>query len=638
MRSRILPFLCSFLPALSVFSQNENVSRAQPGVQEAYNTLFASIEMDVSDSLREKAYDQILRSQNTSIDREIMLRQKLQYADRATLQLFKTKDSLLTCLGREYEKPPALRKNVAELEKKANDVGELILTRVQQGQEYFLALSVKFARAVYEHNPTPKNLGCYTKISVQKGNQKLADQLLLYAAKKERSAPRWQQVRDELTGSEAAIEFVSYRSGPAGVMRYGALVLRRGYPAPHYVALCTQPELDAVLKNEGLDEVFYQQNLYRPQPDDDAPTLHGLIWKPLEPLLKSIRKVYYAPAGDLHRLNIAAISASAATTPLQDQYDFILINSTRSLISNSGKTALKQTALPAIKMPCAGKTIVPGELASRFFGNIETDYYDPDVFQNDKEAALFGNIYYDMDSFAIRNPNSKDLAMQTEPPKQTRKRQISKTSDWDFLYGTKTEIDLIRPMLAKFQYKVRVYEGYEASEEAFKLLDKNKNSPRIVHIATHGFFLADTSEQNAENQMNRSGLILAGANHAWKKGAPLTGLEDGILSAFEISVMNLQNTELVALSACETGLGYIVNNEGVFGLQRAFKQAGVKNLMVSLWSIPDNATQLLMTQFYQNCLEKDMPMRQALKAAQQWMRAQEAYQNPYYWAGFVLLE
>lgn len=170
------------------------------------------------------------------------------------------------------------------------------------------------------------------------------------------------------------------------------------------------------------------------------------------------------------------------------------------------------------------------------------------------------------------------------------------------------------------------------------MLGKGKPSPRILHIATHGFFLPDTLQGQEEHPMNRTGLILAGANHAWARGKPVSDMEDGILTAFEITTMDLKNTELVVLSACETGLGYIVNNEGVFGLQRAFKQAGAKNLMVSLWSVPDKATQLLMTQFYQNCLDKNMSLRDALKAAQQWMRGQNAYKNPYYWAGFVLLE
>jgi CHAT domain-containing protein len=137
--------------------------------------------------------------------------------------------------------------------------------------------------------------------------------------------------------------------------------------------------------------------------------------------------------------------------------------------------------------------------------------------------------------------------------------------------------------------------------------------------------------------MIRSGLILAGGNHAWKTGKPLRpDMEDGILTAYEISQMNLSNTELVVLSACETGLGDIEGNEGVYGLQRAFKIAGAKYLIMSLWQVPDFQTQELMTTFYKNWLEGKMSIPDAFRSAQGEMR--EKYQSPYFWAGFVLVE
>jgi len=132
-------------------------------------------------------------------------------------------------------------------------------------------------------------------------------------------------------------------------------------------------------------------------------------------------------------------------------------------------------------------------------------------------------------------------------------------------------------------------------------------------------------------------LILAGANYAWLNNKPISAnIEDGILTASEISLMNLANTELVVLSACETGLGDIVGNEGVYGLQRAFKIAGAKYLIMSLWQVPDFQTQELMTTFYGKWLQDKMSIPDAFRATQQEMR--EKYQSPWFWAGFVLVE
>ncbi len=137
--------------------------------------------------------------------------------------------------------------------------------------------------------------------------------------------------------------------------------------------------------------------------------------------------------------------------------------------------------------------------------------------------------------------------------------------------------------------------------------------------------------------MLRAGLVLAGANHAWQGNPPLAGMDDGILTAYEISQMNLRNTELVVLSACETGLGDIQGNEGVYGLQRAFKIAGARYLIMSLWKVPDEQTGELMQSFYRKWLAEKQPIPQAFRAAQQEMRAKYP-EAPHAWAGFVLVE
>ena len=199
---------------------------------------------------------------------------------------------------------------------------------------------------------------------------------------------------------------------------------------------------------------------------------------------------------------------------------------------------------------------------------------------------------------------------------------------------------------------VTVKKGYAATEESFKNIGANNSpSPGILHIATHGYFFPDPKVQAKSNgligqnesvfklsdhPMLRSGLIMAGGNASWQGKQTLEGREDGILTAYEISQMNLSNTELVVLSACEPGLGDIQGNEGVYGLQRAFKIAGAKYLIMSLWQVPDKQTSLLMTTFYKKWLEDKMTIPDAFHAAQKELR--EIGLDPYQWAGFVLVE
>ncbi|QYS89626.1 CHAT domain-containing protein [Flavobacterium davisii] len=134
--------------------------------------------------------------------------------------------------------------------------------------------------------------------------------------------------------------------------------------------------------------------------------------------------------------------------------------------------------------------------------------------------------------------------------------------------------------------------------------------------------------------MMRSGLLFAGANNSWRKTNNETNADDGILTAKEIANLDLSNCKLVVLSACETGLGQINGSEGVFGLQRAFKMAGVQNIIMSLWKVPDVQTAELFGIFYAACFN-GKSIQEAFNEAQNKMK--EKY-SPYYWAGFVLLE
>ncbi|HEY5406790.1 MAG TPA: CHAT domain-containing protein, partial [Ginsengibacter sp.] len=203
-----------------------------------------------------------------------------------------------------------------------------------------------------------------------------------------------------------------------------------------------------------------------------------------------------------------------------------------------------------------------------------------------------------------------------------------------YLQGTKDEVDSLLTLFTNKKWNVQVHTGLSASEENFKKYS-GKNAPYILHIATHGFYTKDNSSTATDFPLLRSGFILSGANMFWETGrsAPL-GTDDGIVTAQEVSDLNFEKTNLVTLSACETALGDVNNNEGVYGLQRAFKIAGAKNMLITLWEIPDEPTRELMTIFYKNVLHGNN-YYEALRNAQIKMKIK--YPDPLVWAGFQLI-
>ena len=204
-------------------------------------------------------------------------------------------------------------------------------------------------------------------------------------------------------------------------------------------------------------------------------------------------------------------------------------------------------------------------------------------------------------------------------------------------------------MLKQQGFQVSTFVGDDCLEEAVKAV----KSPRILHIATHGYFAADVKpdltranetflgmqrRMVAENPLLRSGLFFAGAERTLNgQRKPGEVAENGILTAYEALNLDLTNTELVVLSACETGLGQIQNGEGVYGLQRAFRMAGARSVLMSLWKVDDQATQILMENFYKNWLVEGLTKHQALKKAQQTVRNTPGKEAPSFWAAFVLI-
>lgn len=208
------------------------------------------------------------------------------------------------------------------------------------------------------------------------------------------------------------------------------------------------------------------------------------------------------------------------------------------------------------------------------------------------------------------------------------------------LPGTKLEIENISKILKTGGYQITPYLQKSATEAIVKSL----KGPAIVHIATHGYFQADVEQASVavhqdnakDNPLLRSGLLLAGASPTIR-GEVMPNLEsndNGVLTAYEAMNLSLDGTDLIILSACETGLGDVRAGEGVYGLQRAFLVAGAKAMVMSLWKVDDAATQALMTNFYTN-LAKGGSKVNAFKQAQ--LQLMTKYKDPYYWGAFVMM-
>ena len=251
---------------------------------------------------------------------------------------------------------------------------------------------------------------------------------------------------------------------------------------------------------------------------------------------------------------------------------------------------------------------------------------------------LIGDIDYDKgDNNAILNNGDLTRGVQL-----TNSIENSGIPTWSYLPGTKQEIENIAFLGKENNINTSILKGKEVTESNLKkiIIDTSKNN--VIHVATHGYFFPDNDDEKTEslysthkNPLLRSGLILSGANENWNNKSLIDSNNDGILTAEEISFMNLSGIELIVLSACDTGLGEVSNLEGVNGLQRAFKLAGANKLIMSLWKVPDKETAEFFDYFYEFLLTEKLSINDAFRKTQKVMN--EKY-KPYYWASFVLLE
>ena len=404
----------------------------------------------------------------------------------------------------------------------------------------------------------------------------------------------WTDVRNHLNEGEMAIEFYNipeikwHEDGKDldGKYRYCAVTVQKGYKEPHIIPLFTDDRLQSI----DQDEIYETDSIY------------NLIWKPLEQELKGITNVYFAADRELHKIGIEYAPMPKGGI-IGDKYNLYRVSSTRVLAENK-KDSKKENAV--------------------LYGGLNYDMGKDDLIAESRSGDF--------------HPESASRAFADENIRYGVK----------YLPGTLKEVEDI----AKgFVHEPRVITDVTGTEESFKSLAGTPID--IIHLATHGFFWIDEDTQkrdyvtflnpknkitqsNEDKALMRSGLFFSGANIGLKGESLPDDVEDGVLTALELSNMNLGNVDMVVMSACESGLGE-TSGEGVFGLQRGFKLAGANTLLMSLWKVDDTATQILMTEFYKNYLS-GKSKQESLRLAQKSLRDNPEYSDPQYWAAFILLD
>lgn len=401
---------------------------------------------------------------------------------------------------------------------------------------------------------------------------------------------RYKDIKGALKDDEVLLDFADFITEDH-VHRYAAFVVDRGHQFPKLIDVFTEEQVDYLLSNKPLYQMFKTPN---------AEKMHELIWRPLAKEVQGKRTIYYVPSGVMHQISLEDIPLKDGTL-LRDHYRFVRLTSARETIKNHGDENHSKRA----------------------------------------SATLYGGLKYDMDTIQmIDEASHHHLNRQFV---QTRGSALNGTGVFRELPNTKKEIDRIEAILRRNHFSVTSNTGIKGTEESF--LELSKKAPNILHIATHGFYYtADKANETNylkgyNDAMMLSGLIMSGGDLAWSGKKLPNGVLSGVLTANKIASMDLKGADLVVLSACRTGLGK-ATPEGIYGLQRAFKKAGAQTIVMSLWDISDHVTTAFMVNFYEELTNKHNhgDKRLAFNKAKDSIRNNPNYCDPYYWAGFVMLD
>lgn len=402
----------------------------------------------------------------------------------------------------------------------------------------------------------------------------------------------------QLRKGEAAVEFRIRND------EYVAIVNRAEWRTEQIVRLCHRDSLSGMPVNASLYKDVNAKRAYR------------LIFSPIENMLKQGDNIYFSPTGILHECNLAALMDDSGKR-LCEKYHFFRLSDIRAFPEDSRKS-------------------------------------------KSMKAILFGGMDYSASYYAINNHcwycHTSDLQHLVEDysPADVCNIDLGTAEDGtragiSNLNDSKKEIKYIYGMNKYFS---SVYSGAKASEELFKLSSR-QTSDYIIHISTHSFcsnipYSDEDSYMAFHSKVLRNyGLLFSGATRALRGEFPYIAhtpdgeslhnpLNDGLLYGTEIARLDMSHCNMVVLAACNTASGVIIQ-DGIYGLQTAFKEAGVRTMLMTLWSVNDRATAEFMKRFYTYYLS-GKTKHESLELARKDLMQSEDYNEPLYWAPFIMLD
>ncbi len=389
-------------------------------------------------------------------------------------------------------------------------------------------------------------------------------------------------VKKSLGKNDVLIDFTDFVPN-AGGRRYAAYIVNKKQEYPLLKPLFAESQIDSL----GIvrPDMFYDK--------DFAAEVIKLLWNPLKEHIVEGSTVYYVPSQMLFKVCLESLPLEDGTL-LGDHYHFVRLSSARELVREQNKSNAASAIL---------------------YGGLQYDL-EPDVMAENAKQ-------YDLSSLMVMRGG--DI--------------VRGDSIFRELPGSKVEVERITTILNRSKLEVTSYTGMNGTEESF--LSMHGKSPRILHLATHGFYYTPTEAEKVDylrgysDAMSLSGLIMSGGNAAWRGEELPTGTLGGVLTANNIAHLDLSNTDMVVLSACQTGQGN-ATAEGLYGLQRAFKKAGVGTMVMTLWSVSDKIATEFMIKFYEALAENNLDKHKAFEQTKSYIRTQHS--DPYHWAAFVMLD